>query len=83
MTFWDPLTLQHFLSLLGRLSLCWLDGGRRVRRGGGDPLFTLTWCLGWSTNKSGLRVGCLLLSLGSGKSRYEMEDTDEGKGCCM
>ena len=45
-------------------------------REGGDLLFTLTWCLGWSQNKAGLNVGCLSLSLESGTSRDEMEDPD-------
>ena len=58
-----------------------LERGRRVSRGGGSLLFTLPWCLGWSPNKAGLRVGCLSLSLGSGMSRDEMEDPNEGKGC--
>ena len=61
-----------FLSLLGSLSLRWIEGGRTVRRRGGDPLFTLPLCLGWSLNKAGLSVGYFSLLLGIGMSRYEM-----------
>ena len=41
---------RTFLYFLDRVSLCWLEGGRRLRRGGVDLLFHLPWCLGWYTN---------------------------------
>ena len=71
--------MEYFFYLLGRVSLCWIGGYRRVIRGGG-LLFTLPWFLGWSPNKAGLRMSCFPLSLESGKSRDEMEDPDDGKG---
>ena len=72
--------MDHFISLLGRVSLFWIEGSRRVRRGGGDILFTLPWCLVWSPNKAVLRVVCFSLLRGSGTSMDDMEDPDEVKG---
>ena len=39
--------------------------------------------VGWYPNKAGLSVGCLSLLMGSGTSRDEMEDPDEGMGCLV
>ena len=58
-TFWDPCSLGRFISFLGRLSFCWMEGGGGggVRGGGGGLLFASPWCLGWYPNKDGLGMG--------------------------
>ena len=46
-----------FFSFIGRLYLCWLEGGRNVRGGEGGILSTFPRCLGWSPHKASLGVG--------------------------